>query len=193
MALKMRIAPLALAAFLFVGCTMRSCSDKRDIPPEDQLHAYVSRAVDVTKLEQRQELIDLTTGPLRSALVNASDESFKRAYIEKRYDFKAFEILERRDVDPGRRVEIDFKLVYRTWNSGEQPDRVPLSETLNRATLEYDYGHWALASVESLKSSMDWDVGLPLDNVSTEGVNPEDPPVEVESSRSLEVQNPEAQ
>lgn len=180
--LRTRIINFALVTLL-VGCSLRTCSSKKDVPPEDQLHAYISRAVDVTRPEQRQELIDLTTGPLRSALVNASEESFKRAYIEKHYDFKGFEIVERRDVDPGKRIELDFKLVYRSWNSGEQPDHVPMMETVNRATLDYDLGHWAIASVESLKTSMDWEVGLPLDDVSAKGVSPEDPPVEIDSSR----------
>lgn len=185
MLLKRRLALLASSTLLLLGCTVQRCSSKRDIPPEDQLHAYISRAVDVTRPDQRQELVDLTTGSLRSAIVNASEESFKRAYIDKRYDFKNFEIVARRDVEPGRRVEIDFKLTYKSWSPGEQPDRIPLTETVNRAILEYDLGHWALASVESLTTSMDWEVGIPLEGVSTHGVSPEDPPKEIESSRSV--------
>lgn len=175
-----------LFVFLICGCSIGRCSARKDIPPEDQLHAYISRAIDVTKMEQRQELVDLTTGALRSALINASDESFKKAYIDKHYDFKAFEIVSKNEDIPGERILIDFRLLYKSWNAGEQPDRVPVVDTKNRATLVYEHGRWAIFNVESLESTMDWEVGLPLDNVSTKGVDENTPPVEVDSSRSIE-------
>lgn len=180
---KYRFAAVLASTVLLFGCTMRSCSSRQDIPPEDQLHAYISRAVDITKMEQRQELVDLTTGPLKSALVNASEESFKRAYIDKRYDFRSFEIIEKREVEPAAKVQLDFKLIYKAWNAGENPERIPLTETVNRATLEYVHGQWAISSVENVNTSMDWEVGMPLDNVSTQGVKETDPPAEIQSSR----------
>lgn len=184
MLLKRRIAVFA-SSLLMMGCSMQRCSSKKDVPPEDQLHAYISRAVDITRPEQRQELVDLTTGSLRAALINATDDSFKRAYIEKRYDFKNFEISERKEIEPGKRVEIIFKLVYKSWNAGESPDRIPLTSTSNRATLDYDHGQWALSNVESLNTAMDWEVGLPMGDVSTSGVSPDDAPKEVDSSRDV--------
>ncbi len=163
---------------------MRGCGGGlKDIPPEDQLHSYISTAVNVTKPEQRQELVDLTTGPLKAALINATDETFKRAYIDKKYDFQKFEIVQRKDAPGGKETQVDFKLVYKSWNAGESPERAPLTDTDNRATLVYEHGQWAIAKVESLGSSFEWEVGLPMDDVSTQGVDPEGEPTEVQSSR----------
>ena len=165
---------------------MRGCSqDRQDIPPEEQLHSYISTAVTVTKAEQRQELVDITTGPLKAALVNASEDSFKRAYIDKKYDFRSFDVIQRKDAPGGKETQVDFKLVYKSWNAGEPSDRAPVIETSNRATLIYEHGQWAISKVESLSSNFEWDVGLPMDGVSTEGVDPDGPPVEVESSREV--------
>ena len=180
---------ISTSVMLSAGCSMRGCTgETKDIPPEDQLHSYISMAVNVTLPEQREELVSLTTGALKSALVNASEESFKKAYIDKKYDFKTFEIVSRKDNPDSKEIELDFKLVYRSWHAGEPPDRAPLLETVNRANMVYDHGQWALSRVESLSSSFEWEVGLPMDGVSTTGVKPEDPPVEIESSREQNIE-----
>ena len=181
---SIRAVCLFVASTSLLGCTVRSCSGgRKDIPPEEQLHSYISTAVNVTKPEQRQELVNLTAGPLKAALVNASEETFKRAYIEKKYDFRSFDIVQRKDAPGGKETQVDFKLVYKSWNAGEPSDRAPIVETNNRATLVYEHGQWAIQKVESLGSAFEWDVGLPMDNVSTEGVDPQGEPKEVESSR----------
>jgi|GEM_PF-6512363 len=170
---------------------MRGCSGRGrvDIAPEDQLHAYINTAVNVTKSEQRQDLLDLTTGELKGSLINASEETFKRAYIDKKFDFKSFDIVQRKDAPGGKETQVDFKLVYKSWSAGESSDRAPLLETTNRATLEYEHGQWAISKVESLGSSFEWEVGLPMDDVSTKGVNPDDAPKEIESSRDDAMQD----
>ena len=173
-----------------LGCSIRGCTQVTDIPPEDQLHSYISLAVNVTRPEQKQDLLDFTTGELKSSLNGATEDTFKRAYIDRKYDFKSFEILERKDVPGKKEVTIDFKLVYKSWNAGESPERAPLVETKNRATLDYQNGQWAISKVESQGSNFEWDVGLPMDNVSTQGVKPEDAPKEIESSREVPEEQP---
>jgi hypothetical protein len=185
-----RMIVIAMAAMTAAGCTMRSCSSKLDISPEDQLHAYITAAVNVTEAAEKEKLVELTTGELRRAISAASPEAFKKAYIDKKYDFRGFEIVERREIDPEKTIELDFRLNYKSWATGEEPELVPFVETLNRAQLVYEHGRWVLSNVQSLETSFDWDVGLPLDNVDTTGVSPEDPPVEIKSSRDEE--SPEA-
>lgn len=179
--------PRALAflsmALVLSGCTGKGCKQVRDIPPEQQLYSYISLAVNVTRMEQKQELIDLTTGPLRKAISNASDETFKKAYLDRKYEFKTFEIIERRDTEPRKAAQIDFRIAYKAWNPGEVPERQPIIETTNRATLSYELGRWAISNVESLGSKFEWDVGLPLEGVSTQGVDPEGPPAEIRTDR----------
>ena len=56
-------------------------------------------------------------------------------------------------------------------------------DTKNRAWLTYEYGRWALAKVESLGTSFEWEVGLPMDDVRAEDYKEGDPPKEIRSSR----------
>jgi hypothetical protein len=174
--------------FLLVGCTMQKCggNEQANVSPEDQLHSYITTAVNITKVEQKEDLLSLTSGPLRSALVNATDETFKKAYIDKKFDFKSFEILERKEGASDKEVLVEFRLKYKSWNAGEDGSRAPTVETTNRATLFYDKGQWSIYRVESQGSNFDWEYGLPLDDVSTKGVTPESEPVEVKSSREID-------
>lgn len=181
--IRRQFTTLALGVFILSGCTMRSCSAKKDIAPEEQLHSYINTAVNVTSLEEKEKLIALTSGDLRRAISSATDDAFTTAYINKRYEFRGFEIVERRDITPGELIELDFRLNYKSWSSGEEPHLVPFVETLNRAQLVYEHGRWAIASVKSLETSFDWEVGLPLDDIDTTGVSPEDEPKEINSSR----------
>jgi hypothetical protein len=168
---------------LLSGCTGGGCSSRKDVPPEQQLHSYIDKAVNVTKPLDRTELVELATGPLKSTLVNMSEEAFKQAYIERKYDFRSFEIIERRDVSE-KEVQIDFRIVYKSWRPGERTERAPLLDTKNRAYLNYEYGRWAISKVESMGSSFEWEVGLPLDDVKAEELKPGEESKEVQSSRS---------
>lgn len=180
---------LTLCTLTLIGCSIRGCSSRSDVPPEEQLHAYINQAVNIVSHDQKEDLIALTTGELRRAISAASQETFFKAYVEKKYDFRGFEIIERRDLEPDKRIEIDFRLNYKSWNAGEEPDLAPFVETLNRAILEYEHGQWSIANVQSLETSFDWEVGLPMDSVDASGVSPDDPPVEIRSSREEEFES----
>jgi hypothetical protein len=170
---------------LLVGCSMQKCGGGAygDISPEDQLHSYITTAVNVTKPEQKEDLLNLTSGPLRAALVNTTPESFKKAYIDKKFDFKTFEIINRKEGASSKEVLIEFRLKYKSWNAGENSERMPIVETTNRATMFYEKGQWNIYRVESQGTNFDWEIGLPLDDVSSAGVKPEDAPKEIESNR----------
>jgi hypothetical protein len=178
-----RLAAVFVFASLLSGCTGGGCSSRKDVPPEEQLHSYIDKAVNVTKPLDRTELVELTTGSLKSALVNMSEEAFKQAYIERKYDFRSFEIIERRDVSE-KEVQIEFRIVYKSWRPGERTERAPILDTKNRAYLNYEYGRWAISKVESMGSSFEWEVGLPLDDVKAEELKPGEEPKEIQSSRS---------
>jgi hypothetical protein len=180
---KMKLS--LISTLLLAGCSIQKCGTGvyGDISPEDQLHSYITTAVNVTKPEQKEELMGLTSGPLRSALANTTPESFKRAYIDKKYDFKTFEILNRKEGGSDKEVTIEFRLKYKSWNAGESSERVPVVETTNRATMFYDKGQWSIYRVESQGTNFDWEIGLPMDDVSTKGVTPEDAPKEIETNR----------
>lgn len=179
---------MAVGGFLVTtGCTGGGCS-RLDIPPEEQLQSYIERAVNVTLPEDRERIVELTADPLKSALTNLSASDFKKAYIDTKFEVQTFEVLQRADTGE-KECEIDFRIVYRSWLPGENPERAPLVDTRNRAIMQYEYGRWALANVESLDSEFRWEIGLSLDDV--EAAPPEATPVEVTSSRDPRLREPE--
>ncbi len=177
-----RIIVVSVFAGLLSGCTGGGCTTRKDVPPEEQLHSYINKAVNVTKPLDRTELVELATGSLKSTLVNMSEEAFKQAYIDRKYDFRSFEIIERRDVSE-KELQIDFRIVYKSWRPGERTERTPILDTKNRAYLNYEYGRWAISRVESMGSSFEWEVGLPLEEVKAEELKPGEEPKEIDSSR----------
>ncbi len=179
-------------ASLLAGCTGGGCSSRRDIPPEEQLHTYIEKAVNVLKPLDRLDLVDLSADSLKTSLVNMSESSFKQAYIDRKYDFRNFEIIERRDASK-KEVQIDFRIVYKSWKVGERPERAPVLDTKNRAYLVYEYGRWAISKVESLGSSFEWEVGIPLDDVKAQELKPGEEPKEIISSREENIQQDKAE
>jgi hypothetical protein len=174
---------LLLLTGMLLGCGIGSCTKRQDIPPEDQLHTYITRAVNIVDAAQRKDLVDMSTGPLKSALVGASEETFRRAYIERKYDFRGFEIIGRKDVEDRKETLIDFKLIYKSYLPGEEPKLIPVTETTNRATLIYEHGRWAIAKVESLETNFEWENGLPVGKMTEEQMKNADTVKEVSSSR----------
>lgn len=187
-----RACVVAGFASLLVGCTGGGCSSRKDIAPEEQLHTYISKAVNVIKPVDREDLVSLTSGALRSSLVNMSDDAFKQAYIDKKYDFKTFEILERKD-SSAKSLQIDFRIEYKAWRAGERPERAPFVDTKNRAYMVYEYGRWVISKVESLESNFVWEVGVPLDDVKGEALKEGEEPEEIRSSRQDRLENEAAQ
>jgi hypothetical protein len=173
-----------LASWGVVAC-VPSCQDSKVASPEERLHKYISTAVNITVLDQKQELAELTSGSLKESILNATESVFKKAYLEKRYEFKSFEIVNRVEVAGKKQVALDYKMVYRSWIAGEVQERAPLQEIVNRANMIYENGQWVISRVENLNQSLEWEVGMSLDGVSTEGVTPESDPVEVQSSREI--------
>lgn len=173
----LRFVYLTLCCFLLASGCSGGCW-RQDVPPENQLHTYITRAVNASVPDDRDGIIELTADPLRAALANLSPTDFKKAYLDTKFEVQTFEILQRQDLSE-KEIHMDFRIVYRSWTAGEVPDRVPTVDTRNRAILKYEFGRWALANVESLESNFHWEIGLSLDDVeATDG-----PPVEVVSSR----------
>ncbi|MEY2988318.1 MAG: hypothetical protein RJB13_1839 [Pseudomonadota bacterium] len=169
---------LSILFFVFVGCGPRRCSSLSDIPPEEQLRSYIDLAVNITRIEQRDELEGLTTGDFKDSLSALSAEAFKESYLDRRYEFDEFEILGQTEVETKKELQIEYRVKFRTWITGEDKTRAPVQEITSIATLKYVQGQWAVASIKPTDTSFNWDVGLPLDGVSTKGVIQDVPELE---------------
>ncbi|NBW80762.1 hypothetical protein EBR21_03315 [bacterium] len=169
---------LAVCFFLVSGCGPVRCGARVDISPEDQLNNYITLAVNITRMDQREELENLTTGEFRDHLTSSSPEAFKKAYLDRRYDFDAYEVISKSEVEAGREIQLEYRMKFRTWLTGEDNKRAPVQEIRSLATMKYTNGQWAIASIKPLDSEYNWDVGLPLEGVSTQGITPDSPVVD---------------
>ncbi|MFZ9520057.1 MAG: hypothetical protein ACO3A4_06215 [Silvanigrellaceae bacterium] len=177
-AIARRWIVLSVGLFLFLGCGPVRCSSRVDVPPEQQLRSYIDLALNITRMEQREELENLTTGEFRDNLTSSTPEAFKKAYLDRRYDFAVFESLSTNEIEPGREIQIEYRLKFKSWSVGEQKERAPLQEVRSLATMKYTHGQWAIASIKPLDTEYNWDVGLPLEGISTQGVTVDSPVVD---------------
>lgn len=108
---------LLVGMLVFVGaCT---CDPKpKDREPKEILTAYLERVVNVTQAKDREDLLVLTTGEIKAALLNATEAEFRRAYIQKRYDVQAFEITGESKTTPDS-VMLSFYMQYRDKPQGD--------------------------------------------------------------------------
>jgi hypothetical protein len=182
-----------IASFVLLGaCGPTLCSKRSDIPPENQLHRYIELAVNITRMEQREELESLTTGEFRDQLSSASPEAFKRSYLDRRYDFEDFEVTDKRVVRPDKEVHLEYRVKFRSWYSGEEKTRAPQQDIKSLAVMNYTNGQWAIASIRPLDSTFNFEFGLPLEGVSTQGVTEDSPVVDPYAENASQNQGEEA-
>lgn len=184
-----------VCAFLFVGCGPVRCGTRVDVAAEQQLQNYIDLIVNITRMDQREELESLTTGEFRDGLTSASPEAFKKAYLDQRYEFESFEVVGKTETTPGRELELEYRVKFRRWMTGEDKTRSPFQELRNVATMKYTNGHWAIAKIRSIDTEYSWEIGVPMDGVSTQGVTTDSPVVDpfAEESPSNDGQMPEGQ
>ena len=162
----------------FVGCGPTQCGKRVDVSPEEQLRSYIDLAVNITRMDQREELENFTTGEFKDQITSASAEVFKRSYLDRRYEFDEFEVTNKTEVNPKKEVHLEYRVKFRSWLTGEDKTRVPAQDIKSLAVLKYTNGQWAIASIRPLDTTFNWDFGLPLDNVSTKGVTVDSPVVD---------------
>lgn len=142
---------------LSFACT-KSCERGHSaLSPEQVVEAYLQVAFNMQSLEQRDELSQYTTGPLKEALTAASDETMREAYIEKKYVLESYSVLERRDRTP-RETEITFQVIYK--NKGQEgPDdhlkenEIPTVTVENTVSVVREKKVWLIETVLNKKSS----------------------------------------
>jgi hypothetical protein len=169
------IMTISLGVFAF-----QKTKTPRTNSPEAQLYLYIETAVNVVQLSQRQDLLRLTEGGLKSSIAAIDDQTFREAYVDKQYQINSFELVKTQELDD-REIQIDFRISYKSWSPGEDPAQIPTMEMLNRALLVFRHGRWAISSVESLNAAYEWSVGIPV--MSAESLDPNADPKEVISNR----------
>jgi hypothetical protein len=106
--------------------------------------------------QDREKLLQYTTGRLKDAIASASEESILNAYVNRHYDLQAFSILERRDRTP-RETEITFLLKYKDLGVSENrpadTSSFPITTTENTVALIREKEVWYIRDVIKAQTS----------------------------------------
>ena len=148
---------LAAAFLVLAGCTSMCGKNRKDLTPEEVVQTYLDVSLNMTDLDQKAQLVNLTTGTLRSAIEQASDETINKAFIDKRYHLEAYSVVERRDRTP-RETEITFVLTYRDLgtDAGMKPHEAAQITTENTVSVVRLKGAWAIRDVLGKNTSIDF-------------------------------------
>lgn len=146
-----------LAVLSMVGCSSMCSRSRKDLSPEEVVQAYLDVSLNMENLEQKALLLNLTTGSLRAALEQASEETMTKAFIDKRYHLEAYSVVERRDRTP-RETEITFVLTYRDLggDSKLEPAQAPQVTTENTVAVIRHRGAWAIRDVLGKSTTIDF-------------------------------------
>jgi len=154
-------ASILTLSLSLLGC-VRSCEGKREgLPPEKVVESYLNTALNMRRVEQREELLQFTTGRLKEALASASEETIKSAYVNRHYEIESYAVIERRDRTP-RETEITFRLRYKDLGTADarptDTKSAPTVQTENSVALIKEKGAWFIRDVVGAKTSIDFPV-----------------------------------
>ena len=143
---------------IFITCCTKMCGDSRsDMTPEQVVERYLQGSMTMEDLTQKEELLDLTTGLLHSAINAANEDTITKAFINKTYKQSEWMIVERRDRTP-RETEVTFELKYRDLSNdpNQKIAEAPEVITENTVTVVKEKSIWRIQDVIGKKTSIDF-------------------------------------
>lgn len=148
---------LIIGLLALTGCTKSCGSSRRDMTPEQVVEAYLNISLNMKDVGQKEDLLALTTDNLRDAIVQASDDTLKNAFINKNYRLKNYSVVERRDRTP-RETEVTFSISYN--DLGDNPELkeedAALVTTENTVSVAKQNGIWLIRDVLGKKTTIDF-------------------------------------
>ena len=146
-----------LCFLVLAGCTNMCSKSRLDLTPEEVVQSYLDISLSMSSIDDKARLLNLTTGNLRNAIEQASDETLNQAFVSKRFHLEAYSVVERRDRTP-RETEITFVLTYRdmTNHPESSPDEAPQVTTENTVAVIKYKGAWAIRDVLGKTTSLDF-------------------------------------
>ncbi len=184
---KSRLIPI-LSFLLLFGCTKMCGSGRDGMTPEQVVQAYLDISLNMTEVGQRSELLKLTTGNLKNALEQATDDVITSAFIKQNFKLERYSVVERRDRTP-RETEITFMLDYKNLGPDKnvKPEDAPQTTTENTVSVVKNQGAWYIRDVIGKKTSIDFILG---DEIKPAPGGTPDPDLEVIPEEGAETQAP---
>ena len=156
--MKRQVWSLLVATLAIVGCT-KMCGIKRSgMTPEQVVEAYLQVALNMDSVNDRDILLDYTTGNLKNAIESAAPETIKAAYVDRKYTLKTYSVVQRNDRTP-RETEIVFQLEYLDHGTTSNTDETaPTVTTENTVSVIKEGGTWYIRDVVGNKTGIDFPV-----------------------------------
>jgi hypothetical protein len=146
--------------FVFLASCTKMCGKSRsEMNPEEVVEAYLNISLNMKVVEQKEDLLKLTTGTLKSAILQSDNETLQKAFIDKTYILETYSVVERRDRTP-RETEITFRLEYRDLgdDATAKADDAPKIITENTVSVVREDKAWFIKDVLGKKTSIDFPV-----------------------------------
>ncbi len=130
------------------GCTSKN-SGAND--PKGRLQEYISRSFAVSRLEDRESLMEYLTGDARKRLMLWSDEQFASAFIDSKRQFVKLLFPELR-MKSENEAEITYEITY--FDQGRGHD----AKVTNRKLCQMvrDKGQWFIQDVHNIKELIEY-------------------------------------
>jgi hypothetical protein len=142
-------------------------TNRAEMSAEQVVEAYLDMALNMKSIDQRDQLLELTTGSLNAAISGASDEAIQKAYVDRKYNLKKYSLIERRDRTP-KETEITYELTYNELNGETDPNTAPMVTTENIVAAVKEKGLWYIRDVLGNKTSIEF----PVTELNTISVKP---------------------
>jgi hypothetical protein len=124
---------------------------------EKVVEEYLNIALNMNSVEEKEHLMEYTTGNLEAALSGADDKAIQIAYVDKRYNLKNYSLVERRDRTP-RETEVTYELTYSELAEGQKAEDAPVTTTENTVSVIRKKGAWYISDVLGNKTSIEFPV-----------------------------------
>lgn len=153
----MRSYRLGVLVSLFFGYGCTCSTSHQEMSAGEVVESYLYLALNMESIEQKQDLLRLTTGPLRAAIAGSSDATIKAAYLDLRYQLKSFAVLKRQDLTP-RETRITYQLAYYELSDPENLSAAVELVTQNVVVVVREDGRWRIKDVLGSATSFDFPV-----------------------------------
>lgn len=135
------------------------CSKSHEeMSAEEVVEAYLELVFNMESQDEKEKLLEYTTGDLEAAIAGATESAIIEAYIKPRYLLKRFSIVERQDRTP-RETEISFQLQYKDLPEGKTKfEEAAEFTTENKVAVIKENGKWLISDVLGNKTSIEFPI-----------------------------------
>lgn len=144
----LKMAGTVFPAILLLA--LSACNKKSEQPttPEGSLETYVKTAFNAKSADDRQKLLDLSTGEARAWLETMSPEDFKKQFVDNSMVLQNFKAKDLRKEQSG-----DVSLVYElAFRDGKTPNAAAYTNRKIAYLTKDEKGEWKIKATKNIKS-----------------------------------------